>query len=139
MNARSGYRGYIASRPILGERTAQHVQNLVVRDYARRKELAYLLSATEYAMPGCFMILHQVLADIDQVQGIIAFSLFMLPTAAEQRAPIWNRVLEGGASLHFALEGLAADDAESVARIEDIWLVRGVLPACPGNLAGSVR
>ena len=32
-----GLRGYIASRPVAGARVPQHVQNLVIRDYARRK------------------------------------------------------------------------------------------------------
>ena len=31
--ARTGYRGYIGSRPVLGNRTPQAVQNLVIRDY----------------------------------------------------------------------------------------------------------
>jgi sporadic carbohydrate cluster protein (TIGR04323 family) len=47
---RHGHRGYIASRPVRGQDWPQHVQNLVVRDYAQRNGLHYLLSATEYAM-----------------------------------------------------------------------------------------
>ena len=57
MSNRFGYRGYIASRPVRGLAQPQHVQNLVVRDYASRAKLPYLLSATEYAMPGCYMVL----------------------------------------------------------------------------------
>ena len=41
-----GYRGYIGSRPVRGERTPQQVQNLVIRDYAQRNGIAFKLSAT---------------------------------------------------------------------------------------------
>src|SRR5882757_7640146 len=59
-----GYRGYVFSRSVDNHRVPQHIQNLVIRDYAARRKLHYLLSATEYAMPGCYLILEQVLADL---------------------------------------------------------------------------
>src|SRR5271156_6802343 len=71
MSNRFGYRGYIASRPVRGLAQPQHVQNLVVRDYASRTKLPYLLSATEYAMPGCYMVLESVLAELAHVEGVI--------------------------------------------------------------------
>jgi sporadic carbohydrate cluster protein (TIGR04323 family) len=124
----TGFRGYIASRPLMGERAAQHVQNLVVRDYCQRRGLPFLLSATEYAMPGCFLILEQVLDDLAEIEGIVCYSLFMLPARAERRAEIWRRILGAGKSIHFALEGLSVVSDADVARIEDVWLVRGILP-----------
>jgi hypothetical protein len=54
---RKGYRGYVFSRSVDNHRVPQHIQNLVIRDYAARRKLHYLLSATEYAMPGCYLIL----------------------------------------------------------------------------------
>ena len=56
MPERSGHRGYIGARPLNGSRTPQHVQNIVIRDYAKRKNLQYLLSAVEHIMPGSYMI-----------------------------------------------------------------------------------
>lgn len=132
--AEPGYRGYIASRPIQGERTPQHVQNLVVRDYARAQGLTFLLSATEYAMPGCTLILEQVLDDLPNLSGIICFSLFMLP---EDRTGVWDRVLSAGRSIHFALEGLHVRTPADVARIEDILLAAKVLSRyCPPDPKG---
>lgn len=131
---RQGYRGYIASRPIAGERAAQHVQNLVVRDYAQRKGLIFLLSATEYAMPGCYMMLEQVLDELPTIEGIICYSLGMLPADPVRRQAVWRRVLDTGASLHGALEGLAVRSVADVARIEDIQLVSGLIPSCPTAL-----
>ncbi|BAE48873.1 LIC12192 family sporadic carbohydrate cluster protein [Paramagnetospirillum magneticum] len=121
------YRGYIASRPVMGERTPQHVQNLVVRDYARRRGLTFALSATEYAMPGCYMILEQVLDEMPRLDGIICFSLFMLPHDVSRRAETWRRVRAAGGSLHFAVEGLAVQCDQEFDRVEDIWTARTVM------------
>ena len=41
-------KGYIFSRPFLGERVPQHIQNIVLRDYSRKLKINFLLSATEY-------------------------------------------------------------------------------------------
>lgn len=57
-------RGYVFSRPFMGERVPQHVQNLVIRDYCERNRLLYLLSTAEYAMEGCHLILEHLLAEL---------------------------------------------------------------------------
>ena len=72
-------RGYIFSRPFMGERVPQHVQNLVIRDYCERNQLQFLLSATEYAMPNCHLIFEQILIELSDLHGIVAYSLFQLP------------------------------------------------------------
>jgi sporadic carbohydrate cluster protein (TIGR04323 family) len=132
MSGGHGYRGYLASRPVRGQRTPQHVQNLVIRDYAQRHGLAFKLSAAEYAMESCYMVLESVLDELDGLEGIICFSLFMLPARAERRQAIYRRVLERGSSLHGALEGLAIRDWHDVARLEDIFLVdRFAAPSLP--------
>ena len=40
-------RGYVFSRSFLGERVPQHVQNIIIRDYCERKNLHFLISASE--------------------------------------------------------------------------------------------
>ena len=129
------FKGYIASRPFHGERVPQHVQNLVIRDYCQRNWFGFLLSATEYAMPGCFMILDQLIDEIASVEGIVAYSMFMLPDETARRERVYRSALNAGRSLHFAVEGLYVNNAETVSRIEDIWRVRLVLPDCPKSLS----
>ena len=121
--ARSGLRGYIASRPVRGTETPQAVQNLVIRDYARRRGLAFKLSATEYAMPGCYMMLDSVVDELPQLEGMICFSMFMLPASAERRHAVYRRVLASGATLHAALEDMAIAGPADIARFEDVLLV----------------
>ena len=123
-------RGYIFSRPFMGERVPQHVQNLVIRDYCERNRLHFLLSATEYAMPNCHLIFEQILGELSDLQGLVAYSLFQLPEKAERRQSIYQRVLQQTKSLHFAVEGLNANTALEFERIETLWLIRQTLPHC---------
>ena len=64
-------RGYIFSRPFMGERVPQSVQNIVIRDYCQKNNLHYLLSHVEYAMPSSSLMLEQALEELDLNDGII--------------------------------------------------------------------
>jgi sporadic carbohydrate cluster protein (TIGR04323 family) len=101
--------------------------------------MTYLLSATEWAVDDCFMVLEEVLADLPRLDGIIAYSLFMLPTEQSARARIWDRFLSVGKSFHAALEGFCVSAEEDVRRVEDIWLARLILPHCPPTPPGLTR
>jgi len=123
-----GYRGYIGSRPVRGERTPQQVQNLVIRDYAQRNGIAFKLSATEYAMPGCYMMLNAVMEELPTLDGIILFSMFMLPNDESKRRRIYTQILEQGRELHAALENLTLRSAVDIGRLEDILRVNAFAP-----------
>ena len=131
MAERKGYRGYIGTRPLNGSRTPQSVQNLVVRDYAQRNKIQYLLSAVEYAMPNCYLMLNEVLAELPKLEGIICYSLFMLPHDIGRRRDVYGRVLGSGGVLHAALEAQTLRREEDIERWEDIWLVQQALAHSP--------
>jgi len=121
MAERAGYRGYVASRPFAGGRAPQHVQNLVIRDYCARNDLPFRMSAVEYAMPGCHMVLAGLLDTVPR--GIVFYSLFLLPERRDKRQATYQRLLDAGISFHAAVEDLSFDDAGGIPRIEDIWRV----------------
>jgi sporadic carbohydrate cluster protein (TIGR04323 family) len=123
MAERSGHRGYIGARPLNGSRTPQHVQNIVIRDYARRKNLQYLLSAVEHVMPGSYMILEDLLDELPRLGGIICYSIFMLPPDERRRREIYDRVLREGCELHAAVEEIAIASNDDIGAVEDILLV----------------
>ena len=54
-------KGYISSRP-LNDNVAvdQSIQNMVIRNSCKKRGFTFLLSATEYGMKNCFLILNQV-------------------------------------------------------------------------------
>jgi sporadic carbohydrate cluster protein (TIGR04323 family) len=123
-------RGYVFSRPFMGERVPQHVQNLVIRDYCERNRLHYLLSAAEYAMEGCHLILEQLLAELPDLDGIAAYSLFQLPEDTAQRQRIYARLLDLQKTLHFSVEGFRVSTPQECERIETLWRIRQTLPHC---------
>ncbi|WP_044561718.1 LIC12192 family sporadic carbohydrate cluster protein [Azospirillum sp. B4] len=122
--ARFGHRGYISPRPVRGSRVPQHVQNLVIRDYCARQRLSFRLSVVEYVMDSCYLQLQQALDELPQLQGIVAYTLFMLPQRRDRRLAVYDTVLERGGTLHFAVEGLVLASPDDVEQLEDIWGVQ---------------
>jgi sporadic carbohydrate cluster protein (TIGR04323 family) len=123
MAERGGHRGYIGARPLNGSRTPQHVQNIVIRDYARRKNLQYLLSAVEHIMPGSYMVLEDIVDELPRLNGLILYSIFMLPPEEARRWEIYDRVLREGCDLHAAVEEIALSSRNDIQAVEDILLV----------------
>ena len=123
MTERAGHRGYIGARPLNGSRTPQHVQNIVIRDYARRKNLQYLLSAAEHIMPGSYMVLEDILDELPRLNGLILYSILMLPPDEARRRQIYDRVLREGCDLHAAVEEITLSSRQGIQAIEDIFLV----------------
>jgi len=128
--AEKGFRGYIFSRPFMGERAPQHVQNIVIRDYCSKKDIHYLLSATEYAMGNSNLVLKQLINDLPSIDGIVAYSIFQMPEDDNERRRIFDNILSYNKEIHFAVEGLSLYDNDSYNRIEDIWQVRKLVPYC---------
>ena len=114
----------------MGERVPQHVQNLVIRDYCKKQELKYLLSATEYAMEGSHLILNQVLEELPILKGIVFYSLFLLPENKIQREQVSKIILKNNKSIYFAVEGLQMSNKTEQERIEAIWQIKKTLPQC---------
>jgi len=120
-------RGYVFSRSFMGERVPQHVQNIVIRDYCERNGLQFLLSANEYAMEGCHLILKLVMEELPNIDGIAAYSLFQLPDDDAERTSIYSQILNLGKTFHFCVEGLAIKNQSDCERIENIWRVKKVM------------
>ena len=123
-------RGYIFSRPFMEERVPQHVQNIVIRDYCSKKDIQYLLSATEYAMENSALMLRQLVKDLPSMDGIVAYSIFQMPEDDDERQSIFNSILSSNKEIHFAVEGLSLNDNDSFNHIESIWQVKKTLPNC---------
>jgi sporadic carbohydrate cluster protein (TIGR04323 family) len=123
-------RGYIFSRPFMGERAPQHVQNIIIRDYCEKNNLFYLLSTTEYTKKNCHLMLEQVLDELKSVDGIVPYSLFQLPEKQKVRLSIYNKILKSKKEIHFAVEGLKITSKKDIQKVEDIWSVKNTLPNC---------
>lgn len=114
------WRGYIFSRKIGTQIVPQRVQNLVVRTCAERHGLTYLLSATEYYMENCYMMLRSTLEELAPIEGVIFYSTHQLPSDANERMKIYDKILSSKKGLRFALEDLALFNQKDVKLIEDL-------------------
>ena len=123
-------RGYIFSRPFLGERVPQSVQNLVIRDYCIKNSLFLLLSATEYAMEGSDLMLFKVNNELKKIDGIVAYSLFQLPEDNYRREIFFKSVLEKNKKLFFALESMSLESPDDIENINILWNIKKTLPYC---------
>jgi sporadic carbohydrate cluster protein (TIGR04323 family) len=134
MSNRKGCRGYIGSRRYRGDRAPQHVQNLVIRDYCQRRGLTYLLSATEYAMPGCYTILEDVVRESPTLDGVVLYSIFMLPEKAARRLEFCRRILDAGATIHGAVENLAISNEADLQKLDELMMLETIAGKIPPGL-----
>tara|TARA_Y100000591_G_C21623640_1_gene589162 strand:- start:244 stop:645 length:402 start_codon:yes stop_codon:yes gene_type:complete len=117
---KSGFRGYIFSRTIDGSFIPHRVQNLVIKDYCQRKKLFFKLSATEYKMKDSYIMLNAVLKELNKIDGVVFYSIFMLPEDSRLRKKICNLFLKSKKNLHFALEEIVLKNLSSLKEIENI-------------------
>tara|TARA_B110000438_G_scaffold174813_1_gene167055 strand:+ start:627 stop:1037 length:411 start_codon:yes stop_codon:yes gene_type:complete len=129
-----GYRGYVSSRPFMGERAPQHIQNIVIRDYCKKNNLLFLLSATEYVMDGTSLMLAQLMKNFERIEGIIFYSLFQLPEEKEERKEFLLLAINMSKEIHFAVESLSLKNYEDYLRLENIWKVKKVISQCPKEM-----
>lgn len=126
-------RGYIFSREFMGERVPQNVQNLFIRDFCNKKNFDYLLSATEYAMQDCSMVLEQVVDDLKKIDGIVAYSIFQLPEKKEKRIKYLLKIIKLKKTFYGALENLEVKNKNDLLNIEEIWNIKNNLKFCIQN------
>ena len=117
-------RGYNFSRPFMGERVPQHVQNIVIKDFCTKKKLNFLLSVTEYSMTNSFHILKELLDNLSGIHGVVAYSVFQMPYEDKIRRMIYKKILKKGKKIFFACEGLKISNTKDIKRIENIWLIK---------------
>ena len=117
-------RGYIFSKPFLGERVPQHVQNIIIRDYCTKNNFQYLLSVAEYAILGSDLILQQTISEFNKIDGIVAYSIFQLPEDWSARQLIVKIFLDSKKEMHFACENMVIRNNNDFQKIESIWQIK---------------
>ena len=124
-------RGYNFSRTFMGERVPQHIQNIVIREFCKKEKLSLLLSATEYSMHNSNFILEQIIDDLRNVDGIVAYSIFQLPENNLKRNNVFLKFIKNKKTLYFANEGFKVSSQKDAYRVEMIWLIKKNLIKCP--------
>ena len=126
-------RGYNFSREFMGERVPQHIQNIVIRQYCQNMGLHYMLSSTEYSMNNSSLIFDQILEEIKDLHGVVAYSIFQLPENNLKRNNIFLKFIKNKKILYFANEGFKISNQKDAYRVEMIWLIKKNLIKCPSE------
>ena len=126
-------RAYIFSRPFLGERAPQHIQNLVIREYCSRMNLQYLLSLVEYCFDNSSLMVEKALDELNKIDGIIFYSLYQMPSHKKERKNLYEKILKKKKELHYALEEITVNNLKSAEHVENIYLIKQTLPHCLEN------
>ena len=117
-------KGYIFSRPFLGERVPQHIQNIVLQDYCKKNNIDLQLSATEYTYNDSSFILMELLEKIDKYDGIIFYSLLQLPKKIDVRFNLYKKILKKKKYLYFAVENIHLKNEKDKKIIEEIFRLK---------------
>jgi sporadic carbohydrate cluster protein (TIGR04323 family) len=131
---RSGYRGYVSCREFGGFRIPVPVQTIVLRDYCARNGFIYKLHVNENEFPHSYMVLDGMLNELEGLEGILMFSMFMLPKRATRRNTVYERVFRAGIELHLVLENFVIRTAADVRPVEEILSASALLPLCPKRI-----
>ena len=111
------FKGYISSRP-LNDNTVvdQSVQNMVIRNSCQKRDFTYLLSATEYGMKNCFLVLNEIFKDLkdNKYQGVAFYSLSQLPISFQMRKKIYTNSIFRGKIILFSLENMLMKYKKSI-------------------------
>ena len=68
-----------------------------------------------------------VINDAKDIDGIIIYSMFMLPRQREIRNKMIGRLIDNGKEIHAAVEDLILKDSSDYSRLDNIFLVDNVL------------
>lgn len=132
-------RGYIMARPFMGERVPQHVQNIVIRNFADSIQANLLLAATEYAMENSHLVLDALLSSNESSDGIVMYSLFQLPSNKGRRLDVYESILECNKCLFFAVENMAILSATDIDVVEQCWKIKKTVTALPSKFSEEYR
>ncbi|MDA9633207.1 sporadic carbohydrate cluster protein, LIC12192 family [bacterium] len=122
-------RGYIFSRPFMGERVPQHIQNIVLRNYCSSNSHKFYLSASEYTMESSFYILNQTINELSDLDGILAYSVFQMPENYNMRNKVFKKMISQNKHFFFAVEGLSISNKSDIDNVHELWEIKKQLPS----------
>ena len=108
----------------MGERAPQHVQNIVIKDFCKNNSLEYSLSVSEYKMENSFLILNDLLKKMRNIDGIVAYSLFQLPTDNNKRNHILKKIINKKKFICFAVEKITVSKIKDINKINILWRIK---------------
>jgi sporadic carbohydrate cluster protein (TIGR04323 family) len=132
---RIGLRGYVSSRPFGGFAIPVPLQSLALRDYCTRNGKLYVLPVNENSFAHSYMVLEGLVTDLSAYEGVVMYSMHMLPLRSERRRLVYRNILDQGCQLHLVLEDLVISAPQSIERAEELIQFAQLASQAPKSLA----
>ena len=116
-------KGYNFSQPFLGERAPEHVQTIINNHYCKKNNYSYSMHVTEYNGQDSTQMLFEELKNIKKYDGLLFYSLLMLPLESKKRDFLYNKIISNKKELHFAVEDLFIKNRKDISKIDNLFLL----------------
>lgn len=129
------FKGYISSRKLNNDKTVeQSIQNMTIRNCCEKRGYTFLLSATEFGMKNSFLVLNQVLSEIQKYDGIAFYSFLQLPKNKKQALEILKLIVNSNKKILFSLENLLIENFSDINKIYQIISIDNLLKYTPKKI-----
>ena len=131
------FRGYISSRDLTdGSFVDQSIQNLIIRKSCEQRNFQYMLSATEYGMKNCFLMLNQVILDLkkNKFDGVAFYSIDQLPNNTNLRKKIYEVVIKNKKKILISQENILLSTNKDIRKFENLLKIKLLLNFCPDKI-----
>ena len=115
-------RGYIFSREFSdGSFVDQSIQNSVIRQGCEKNDFNFKLSATEYGMKNCFLMLEKLIEDLksSKIDGIAFYTIFQLPVGS-LRNKLFQTILKKRKKIYFSKQDVLISNKEDLLKLDQL-------------------
>jgi len=77
-------------------------------------------------MDDCFLMLQNVIHELPQIEGVLLYSMFMLPAAQQARRSVYEQVLQHNAVMHGVVENIVLKQRADIAQWERIFAAKEI-------------
>ena len=81
-------------------------------------------------MTNSYYILEDIISNLNNLDGIVAYSLFQMPENKSKRNEILKKILKKKKIMCFAVEQIILSKVNQLKKINKIWEIKQTLPFC---------
>lgn len=81
-------------------------------------------------MNNSFLILKDIVSELKDYDGIVAYSLFQMPSNYNERNKILKKIINNKKFIFFAVEQIEVLNQSHLDKINSIWEIKKTLPDC---------
>jgi sporadic carbohydrate cluster protein (TIGR04323 family) len=82
---------------------------------------------TEHTMPNCFMQMNSLVEEAPRLEGIILYSIFMLPVDSQKRRNLCEKILRANCTIHGAVENISISNWKDFEKNETLLKINKLI------------